>query len=97
MNVFAINYISESATSNSPLLLPAIFLVVNFAIGVLLLNFQHYCDNLLKGQVTEKATNTFVDVLANVPAHVYLRPKFLQLSRAGRTAIKENALPHTTL
>lgn len=92
LNVFAISYISEAVTSNSPLLLPAIFLVVNFGIGIVLLNFQHYCDNLLKGQVTSKATNAFAHVLAHVPAHVYLQPEFLQLSRAGRTAIKENAI-----
>lgn len=92
LNVWAIQYVSKALEMQDSLLIPGIILVVNFAIGIFYLTLTVFFDDRLRIRIAQRANLEFNQVLAHVPTRSFLQTPFLELTRGGRNAIKENSM-----
>lgn len=92
LNVLAIKYVSESFNAQQSLLLPLVFLVVNFAVTMIVSQALDYYKELLSDQVFIQVNNDFEQQIIRFPAAQYADSKHLDLLRNTRTAVEKKSV-----
>lgn len=92
LNVLAIKYVSESFKAQQSLLLPLVFLVLNFAITMIVSQALDYYKDLLNDQVFIRVNNDFEQQIIRFPAAQYANSKHLDLLRNTRTAVEKKSI-----